>query len=457
MTAKVAFMVMPFGTKTVERQDGAGRLEVDFDALWTTVHKPVLEELGYTAIRADADLGALIIDQMIKRLVIADVVVADITMPNANVYYEIGLRHSARERGCVLIRAEWAKVLFDLDQIRTVQFPLHDGACPPSQAGPARAALRAALGAMADQRSPVFETVDGYTTAHRASAAEFAALVDVLSGFQQDVARIKAEADRERRQELTSRLLADYGRRPAVQETVAIQIVELVRDHVGPQETLDYIATLPPDVRSHTSIIEQQQIALSDSDDLAGAAATLELLIERVGPTADRCGILGGRYKKLMASARNDAARRRYLAKAIGAYEQGMAEDLNDYYPSCNLPRLYRLRNRPGDEDRAIRVAYVVEAACRRTMTRDPANLWPQLTLLGAAFDKGDPGEAREIAATIEERAPADFPLGTTMADLETSVGLLPPDRQDDMRAALADVRGMLVQGGSRRRRGSGR
>src|SRR5688500_2988690 len=161
-------MVMPFGSKSVERKDGAGRVEVDFDALWARVHKPALEERGYRAIRADSDLGALIIDQMIKRLVVADVVVADITMPNANVYYEIGLRHSARERGCVLVRADWAKVLFDLDQIRTVQFPLVDGSCPASEVGPAIAALRTGLSGMADQRSPVFETVEGYTTRHRA-------------------------------------------------------------------------------------------------------------------------------------------------------------------------------------------------------------------------------------------------------------------------------------------------
>lgn len=444
VTSKVAFMVMPFGTKTVERNDGAGRVEVDFDALWATVHKPVLEDLGYTAIRADSDLGALIIDQMIKRLIVADVVVADITQPNANVYYEIGLRHSARERGCVLVRADWAKVLFDLDQIRTVEFPLVDGTCPPSEAGPAKAALRAGLIGMADQRSPVFETVDGYTTDHRAGVTEFEQLVDTLSGFQKDVARIKATADREQRSALTRQLLREYGQQKAVQETVAIQIVELVRDHVGPAATLKYITTLDDDVRNHTSIIEQQQIALSNSDDLEGAAATLELLIERVGPTSDRCGILGGRYKKLM-NLSSGTARRAYLAKAIKAYEQGMTEDLNDYYPSCNLPRLYRRRNKPGDEDRAVAVAFVVDAACRRAIARHPTDLWPRLTLLGAAFDRGDPDEARALAQDIDERAPADFPLGTTVADLQISVDLLPPDKQEHMREAFELVRGLLA------------
>jgi hypothetical protein len=441
--SRVAFVVMPFGTKRVQRKAGGARVQVDFDALWTAVYKPLLEDFGYTAVRADADLGALIIDQMIKRLVAADLVVADITMPNANVYYEVGLRHAARERGCVLVRADWATVLFDLDQIRTVTFPLPDGACPAPVADAARAALRPGLAGVVNQRSPVFETVDQYATDYRVDVDEFEQLVDTLSGFQQAVAEIKLTADQDERCALTRRLLAEYGSHRAVQETVAIQIVELLRDHVGPQETLDYIATLDDDVRSHTSIIEQQQIALSGLNDVARAAATLELLIERVGPTADRCGILGGRYKKLV-TASTGATRRSYLAKAIRAYEQGMAEDLNDYYPSSNLPRLYRLRGAAGDEERAVATAFVVDAACRRAVVRDPDNLWPRLTLLGAAFDKGDAQEARRLADDIAERAPAGFPLDTTLVDLQTSVDLLPPDRRDPVREALAHVRGLL-------------
>ena len=77
--------------------------EVDFDALWENVYQPVLEkDLGYKAVRADRDVGALIISQMVQRLAVADLVVADITLANANVYYEIGVRHAAKAQGCVL-------------------------------------------------------------------------------------------------------------------------------------------------------------------------------------------------------------------------------------------------------------------------------------------------------------------------------------------------------------------
>ena len=118
---------MPFRRKPTGRTEKHVPAEVDFDALWERVYQPVLRDLGYRAVRADRDAGALIITQMIQRLAIADVVVADITLANANVYYEIGIRHAAKERGCVLIAADWARPVFDLDQMRQLRFPLTDG------------------------------------------------------------------------------------------------------------------------------------------------------------------------------------------------------------------------------------------------------------------------------------------------------------------------------------------
>jgi hypothetical protein len=58
------------------------------------------------------------------------------------------------------------------------------------------------------------------------------------------------------------------------------------------------------------------------------------------GDTSERRGLLGGRYKKKWAKSRNLAD----LDRAIAEYETGMKLDLNDYYPSSNLARLYRTR-----------------------------------------------------------------------------------------------------------------
>jgi hypothetical protein len=47
-----------------------------------------------------------------------------------------------------------------------------------------------------------------------------------------------------------------------------------------------------------------------------------------------------------------------------------MKFDLSDYYPSSNLARLYRTRNRRGDDDKARISAAVTLTACERARIR---------------------------------------------------------------------------------------
>src|SRR2546421_5342742 len=121
----ICFMIMPYRTKPVaDRHDPGIPAEVDFDRLWEAALKPAIEAMGYEPVRADQDLGALIIQEMIERLAISDLVIADVSIANANVYYEIGIRHAAKQHGCVMIAADWARPLFDINQMRQLRYPL---------------------------------------------------------------------------------------------------------------------------------------------------------------------------------------------------------------------------------------------------------------------------------------------------------------------------------------------
>ena len=104
-------MIMPFGRKPTQAEAGRGPAEIDFNALWDHGYVPVIKELGYEAVRADQDTGALIIEQMLQRLYFADLVLADMTIPNGNVYYEVGIRHASKRTGCVLLAADWSEQL----------------------------------------------------------------------------------------------------------------------------------------------------------------------------------------------------------------------------------------------------------------------------------------------------------------------------------------------------------
>lgn len=124
MSKPICFMVMPYGERKSSVSQDQGPNTIDFDALWEKAFWPAIKSLGHEPVRADQDLGALIIKEMIERLTLADLVVADVTIPNANVYYEIGVRHAAKETGCVLLAADWSQQLFDFSQMPSLRYPL---------------------------------------------------------------------------------------------------------------------------------------------------------------------------------------------------------------------------------------------------------------------------------------------------------------------------------------------
>jgi hypothetical protein len=206
MADTVAFMVMPFGEKPTGKLGERVPDAVDFDRLWYRVHKPVLEGLGYQAVRADADVGAFVIAEMIQRLAVADLVLADISLANANVYYEVGVRQAAKERGCVLVAAKWADPVFDLKQLRRLQYPLADGAIGKRAAERARKVLRAGLVPLVEGRSPVFEAVPNYPKVDPSKLPVFQDLVDTLSSFDAEVEAVRETPGKQAREERTRHL-----------------------------------------------------------------------------------------------------------------------------------------------------------------------------------------------------------------------------------------------------------
>ncbi len=55
---------------------------------------------------------------------IADLVIADISIHNANVYYELGVRHALRDGHTILIRSRRDEVPFDLKTDRYLEYAI---------------------------------------------------------------------------------------------------------------------------------------------------------------------------------------------------------------------------------------------------------------------------------------------------------------------------------------------
>lgn len=114
---KKLFIAMPYGVRE-DRLDHynekADKIILDFDAIWQGVIQPAIpQEFNYK--RAD-ELGQPgIIDKLyIEWLFNAEVVIADLSFGNPNVYYELGIRHVFSKNGTILIAQEGSKLPFDV-------------------------------------------------------------------------------------------------------------------------------------------------------------------------------------------------------------------------------------------------------------------------------------------------------------------------------------------------------
>src|ERR1700741_3553401 len=98
------FIVRPFGKKRVAITEGQS-VEVDFDAIDQALIQPALMRNGLagetTGVIAEA--GNIRVD-MFQMLITYDLVIADISIDNANVFYELGIRHGLRPKGTILLR-----------------------------------------------------------------------------------------------------------------------------------------------------------------------------------------------------------------------------------------------------------------------------------------------------------------------------------------------------------------
>ncbi|MCU0815350.1 MAG: hypothetical protein MUF74_02370 [Cypionkella sp.] len=118
MSKKSAFFVTPIGQENSAERDRS-------DKILEYVLSPALGE-SFELVRADhvTSIGSINHD-IIERLVNSDLVIADLTGTNANVMYEIGIRHSFN-LPIVQIAQKGQKLPFDLGTERTIFFDLTD-------------------------------------------------------------------------------------------------------------------------------------------------------------------------------------------------------------------------------------------------------------------------------------------------------------------------------------------
>lgn len=114
--ARSAFIISPIGSPESETRKNANDVR-------DLLIKPIVEgEFGFECLRADDSYDNPKIDaDIISHLIKDDLVIADLTGHNANVFYELAVRHSAQKPVILLIQAD-QKIPFDITTYRTIYY-----------------------------------------------------------------------------------------------------------------------------------------------------------------------------------------------------------------------------------------------------------------------------------------------------------------------------------------------
>ncbi|MEO6730647.1 MAG: hypothetical protein ABIN01_05480 [Ferruginibacter sp.] len=121
------FIVRPFGIKKAIKkisENTTEQVDLDFDKVNKELIGPALNQLNLQGGTASAifEPGDIRVD-MFTQLLLADIVIADITMHNANVFYELGIRHALRDKKTILIKGHgFDDPPFDIGGFRYVEY-----------------------------------------------------------------------------------------------------------------------------------------------------------------------------------------------------------------------------------------------------------------------------------------------------------------------------------------------
>ena len=112
---KVCFMITPIGKEGTDVRKNA-------DEVLEYIVEPVCKNYGYSVVRADrmANSG-LITKAIIEQIITADLVIADLTGNNPNVFYELAIRHSYRKPAIQIVKGD-IDIPFDVSNMRTISY-----------------------------------------------------------------------------------------------------------------------------------------------------------------------------------------------------------------------------------------------------------------------------------------------------------------------------------------------
>lgn len=424
----LCFIIMPFGKK----KDANDKL-IDFDYVYSAFIKPVIEKAGLSPIRADEEMmGGIIHKPMYERLILCEYAIADLTAANANVFYELGIRYTAKPLTTFSIFETGTKIPFDLVDVRCFPYTLTDGKIENLDHQIEK--LVDYVNGVKEQKlpdSPIYQLLDGIEFKHNLSHEKVEMLREQVSYenlIREQLSKIlSSKVSLELKLSETSQLENSLPKKEDWAASMAVDFMLAYRSIEAFEKMGDFIQSLPAHLRRTQVFQEQYGFALNRAGKKEKAVQVLDKILEENGPNSETLGILGRIYKDQF-NAFKDTDRikaKGFLNKAIDTYLMGFKADIRDYYPGVNAATLKYIR---GDKDVA-EFAKVVEFAVnthlekkeRTSLRRATSNYddyWPYATLLELAVLQNEEEKAFNYLSDILAIANESWQRKTTANNL---------------------------------------
>lgn len=332
-----AFIIRGFGQK----KDSSGAV-VDFDEVERALIRPAMQRCALSggttgevteAGNIRADMFALILE--------ADLVICDITVHNANVFYELGVRHALRKKRTLLIKGSPSAdtTPFDLSTDRYVAYDVKD---PAGALDRLSAAINTSLASERETDSPIFLMMPGL------AEADASKVTVVPLTFIGEVQRAEVVRDRG-----WLRLLASDVRGERFQWD-GLKLVGRaqwnVKDYDGARDTWEAVRrTYPNDLQANlalANVYERIYRQTRAADLLEASNQAIRAVLDQPGlehkDEAEALALQGRNLKTLWrrgfegcasVAERRERALDRQLLQSFEAYRRAFFVDLNAFYP----------------------------------------------------------------------------------------------------------------------------
>jgi tetratricopeptide (TPR) repeat protein len=462
----IVFVAMPFGKKP----DQTRSCVIDFDRIYEQGIRPAVARFPLDVIRADEERsGGVIHKPMFERLLLAEIAIVDATTQNANVFYELGVRHAARPRSTIIVSASEGALPFDIAMIRTVPYTLENGTLTDENAAAFADALAGRLeAALADLQggddSPLFQLIPkfpGIELPHEVCEG-FRDRARYVDGIRDRLAALR-DLDAETALAKIREIEDEIAQSSPGNAELAMELILGYRGlnvRAGWEGVVRVFEALPASARDNGVTLREQYAlglnrlyAFTKGDERQRALKILQSIVEARGDSPETCALIGRIYKDQYAEALAAGQRIKadgFLQQAIEWYARGFNADPRDYYPGVNAATLLAIANTDEAKATLHRLVPAVSFAVARLGGIKSSDYWQVATVLELAVLGGEWNEASRALARMLTLNPDAMQCATTANNLRLYRQLYTSDdaaRVAEMIEALEGQRSTRAEG----------